>query len=63
MPYFSQTQGASRCRSPKLIFDVLEKKKINSDERLVSPEEHYVKFKGSTYYREIEAMLSLGDHQ
>ncbi|SEH04457.1 ATP-binding cassette domain-containing protein [Candidatus Venteria ishoeyi] len=58
MGYFSRSQGISTCRSPKLIFDVLEKKKPGSDERAVTPQAHYEQFKNSRHYRDyIESVL------
>lgn len=63
--YFSRSrmQHGAHSRSPKLIFDVLEKKQPNSDERLVSPPEQHEHFKGSPYYqRYIAAPLEENQH-
>jgi ABC-type multidrug transport system ATPase subunit len=53
MPYFSRSQAQKACLSPKLIFDVLEKRKSepDSDERQTSPAEQAAHFKESPYYK------------
>ncbi|MCP4701625.1 MAG: ATP-binding cassette domain-containing protein [Gammaproteobacteria bacterium] len=57
LPYFSSTQGSSPYKSPKLIFDVLEKSQAGR--RLISPEEWRENYRNSPYYHTyIEAGLA-----
>jgi ABC-type multidrug transport system ATPase subunit len=62
LPYFSSAQGGSPYKSPKLIFDVLEKKTTpEGDIRVTSSEAWQENYRNSTYHHHyIENRLAKG---